>query len=186
MYLNDTEKKLEIFSDLIKKLDLFTNILNERRFLYKKIVIDKEKGFYFVTEKGDNLKLTDLSSGEQQEVVLLYELLFKIARDTLVLIDEPEISLHVVWQKEFLNDLKKITELQNINAIVATHSPQIINDKWEWGVDLEEINNSSNKGVKDKELESSLRTSYNYSQFSKTNLFSSLKEWENSAGYSLF
>jgi len=44
------------------------------------------------------LKLTDLSSGEQQEVVMLYELLFCVQPGTLVLIDEPELSLHVVWQ----------------------------------------------------------------------------------------
>ena len=70
---------------------------------------------------------------------MLFELLFKVSPNTLVLIDEPEISLHVAWQKEFLNDLSKITELENIRVIVATHSPQIINEHWDLTVDLEEI-----------------------------------------------
>ena len=85
----------------------------------------------------------DLSSGEQQEVVLLYELLFKVKAGTLVLIDEPELSLHVVWQKQFLDDLFKIIELQKITIVVATHSPQIINNHWDLTVDLEELRNAT-------------------------------------------
>ena len=138
VYINDAEKKLAIFSDLLGKLKAFTDILNERRFTFKRIDISKEDGFKFSTSHGKSLALGDLSSGEQQEVVLLYELLFKVKEGTLVLIDEPELSLHVVWQKQFLDDLLKIIELQKINVIIATHSPQIINNRWDLTVDLEE------------------------------------------------
>lgn len=139
MYLNDSEIKLSVFDDLLERLELFTNILNNRRFTYKSIKIDKEKGFFFVTSKNTPLNLTELSSGEQHEVILLYELIFKAKANTLVLIDEPEISLHVSWQKEFLNDLIKIIDLQKIQVIIATHSPQIINNRWDLTVDLEKI-----------------------------------------------
>jgi predicted ATP-binding protein involved in virulence len=131
VYLNDIEKKVGVFDNLIQKLDLFTTILNERRFTFKTIQINKEKGFHFVTNKGKELSLTDLSSGEQHEVVLLYELIFRTTSNTLVLIDEPEISLHITWQKEFLKDLLAIIELQKMQVIVATHSPSIINDRWD-------------------------------------------------------
>lgn len=50
--------------------------------------------------------------------------------------EEPEISLHVAWQKEVLNDLLKILKLQKIAIIVATHSPQIIGEHWDSVVDL--------------------------------------------------
>lgn len=83
------------------------------------------------------MKLTELSSGEQHEVVLLSELLFKATENSLVLIDEPEISLHVVWQKEFLNDIKEIIVLKNIDIVIATHSPQIINERWDLTVNFE-------------------------------------------------
>ena len=139
VYLKDTEEKLEIFGDLLERLNLFTSILNNRRFAFKKIHVSKDDGFKFITKNNETLPLTELSSGEQQEVVLLFELLFKVEPGTLVLIDEPEISLHVAWQKEFLSDLIKITELQKINTIIATHSPQIINDRWDLTVDLEEL-----------------------------------------------
>jgi predicted ATP-binding protein involved in virulence len=131
VYLSDTEKKVGVFDELIQHLELFTNILNQRRFTFKTIQINKEKGFHFVTNKGKELSLTDLSSGEQHEVVLLYELIFKTTPNTVVLIDEPEISLHVTWQKEFLRDLLAIIQLQQLQVIVATHSPSIIHDRWD-------------------------------------------------------
>ncbi|SFV57392.1 putative ATPase [hydrothermal vent metagenome] len=138
LYIKDNEEKLSVFNSLIKKIELFTNILNNRRFNFKSIEIDKERGFIFVSKDKSTLKLTELSSGEQHEVVLLFELLFKAEQNSLVLIDEPEISLHVVWQKEFLNDIQEIIELQKIDIIIATHSPQIINNRWDLTVDLGE------------------------------------------------
>jgi len=136
LYIKDNEEKLSVFDTLIDKIELFTNILNNRRFNFKSIEIDKDRGFIFVSKDKSILKLTELSSGEQHEVVLLFELLFKAEENSLVLIDEPEISLHVVWQKEFLNDIQEIIELQKIDIIIATHSPQIINDRWDLTVDL--------------------------------------------------
>ena len=97
VYLNDLEIKLGVFDNILEKLELFTNILNVRRFTHKTIQIDKEKGFYFRTNRGKELELTQLSSGEQHEVVLLFELIFNAKQNNLVLIDEPEISLHVNW-----------------------------------------------------------------------------------------
>jgi predicted ATP-binding protein involved in virulence len=138
VYIDDAEDKLAVFHELLEKLNIFTEILNERRFTFKRIDISKEDGFKFTTDNNLPLALADLSSGEQQEVVLLYELLFKVKAGTLVLIDEPELSLHVVWQEQFLDDLLKIIELQKINIVVATHSPQIINNYWNLTVDLEE------------------------------------------------
>ncbi|WP_052700241.1 AAA family ATPase [Methylocucumis oryzae] len=143
VYIEDTERKLAVFSSLLEKLKAFTEILNERRFTFKRIDISKDHGFKFSTHQGTELALTDLSSGEQQEVVILYELLFKVRPGTLVLIDEPELSLHVVWQKQFLDDLFKIIELQKINIIIATHSPQIVNEHWELTVDLEELQDAA-------------------------------------------
>ena len=136
VYLNDSEEKLRVFDDLLGKIELFVNILNEKRFTFKSIVINRKQGFFFQSKDGQQLNLTDLSSGEQHEVVLLYELLFKTEPNTLILIDEPEISLHVMWQKTFIQDLQRIIKMKQISFLVATHSPQIINDKWELTRDL--------------------------------------------------
>lgn len=142
VYLNDTEQKMSIFDELVQKLDIFTDILNNRRLAFKKIRISKDNGFEFIAKNGEILSLSGLSSGEQHEVVMLYNLLFKVKPGTLVLIDEPEISLHVAWLKEFLNDILKIVELQKIHVMIATHSPQVINDRWDLTIDLWELNNA--------------------------------------------
>jgi len=137
VYLNDSDAKIKIFDDLLNRIELFTNILNERRFSFKTIQIDTNTGFTFLTNKNKTLNLKDLSSGEQHEVVLLYELIFKAKPNTTVLIDEPEISLHITWQNDFLKDLMQIIKLQSIQVIIATHSPQIINENWDLTVNLE-------------------------------------------------
>ena len=137
VYLRDFESKLNVFDELVEKLELFTSVLNERRFTFKSIKINGINGFYFETNKGKKLELSQLSSGEQHEVVLLYELIFNVKTNVLVLIDEPEISLHVAWQKDFLSDLLKIIKIQNIQVLIATHSPSIINDRWDLVYNLE-------------------------------------------------
>lgn len=137
LYLNDLDQKLSVFDELLEKLELFTSILNERRFTYKSIAIDRDKGFYFKTTRDKILNLNQLSSGEQHEVVLLYELIFKSQQGIMVLIDEPEISLHITWQKEFLGDLLRIIKIQDFQVLIATHSPSIINDRWDLVYNLE-------------------------------------------------
>jgi predicted ATP-binding protein involved in virulence len=139
VYLNDMEKKLAVFDDILSKIKAFSSILNDRNFVFKQIEISAEHGFIFKTDEGKKLSLSSLSSGEQQQTVLLYELLFRVPENALVLIDEPEISLHVAWQKEIINDLLEIIRLKKINVITATHSPQVIGEHWDLVVDLWKI-----------------------------------------------
>ncbi|GHV48726.1 hypothetical protein AGMMS49546_39410 [Spirochaetia bacterium] len=60
---------------------------------------------------------------------MLYDLLFKAPSGTLALIDEPETSMHVAWQIEFINDLQRIAVLNPLSFLIATHSPDLIDDK---------------------------------------------------------
>lgn len=136
IFLDDTEKKLVVFELIIKQLELFTYIINKKEFTDKKLVISPVDGYIFIDTNSKKIELDNLSSGEQHELILIYELIFKIGSNAIVLIDEPEISLHVVWQKEFLKDLKAIIALNGSNVIVATHSPQIINNEWDKTIDL--------------------------------------------------
>lgn len=135
VYIKDTKQKLDVFDPLAERIELFLRIVNNT-FLYKELLIDKQKGFEFKTPEGKILSPTCLSSGEQHELVLLYELLFKVSPDSLILIDEPELSLHVAWQQQFLKDLKEITDLVGFDTLIATHSPQIIHDRWDLTVEL--------------------------------------------------
>ena len=116
---------------------LFEEITNER-LLFKSLAIEDDGGINVVNENGDEVNMSDLSSGEQHLLILYYQLLFEIEPDTLVMIDEPELSMNVVWQRNFLKDLQRIVELRNFDVLIATHSPMIIHDKWDWVVHLGE------------------------------------------------
>jgi energy-coupling factor transporter ATP-binding protein EcfA2 len=135
IYVSDMEEKLRGFDDLAARIELFTMILNDR-FSYKRVSVHRDHGFIFTGANGAPLPLPALSSGEQHEIVLLYELLFLVKPDSLILIDEPEISLHVTWQQEFVNDLEKVVKLSGVDVLLATHSPEIIGEHWDWTVAL--------------------------------------------------
>ncbi len=135
IYTEDVERKLGVFDEIAAKIDLFSKIINSR-FEYKQMIVSKTEGFTFTTQKHNILSPTDLSSGEQHELVLFYELLFETPPDSLILIDEPELSLHVAWQMQFLQDLQAITKLANFDVLIATHSPTIINNRWDLTVAL--------------------------------------------------
>lgn len=135
-YLNDVDQKLRVFDDLLRKVELFKDVINTR-FLYKQLSIDKEKGFVLTTEKNDILAPTSLSSGEQHELVLAYQLIFIVKPKTLILIDEPELSLHVTWQHMFLEDLTRISRLVDLDFVIATHSPSIVHKRTDLMIPLE-------------------------------------------------
>jgi len=130
-YAENMRKKLDIFEDLEAKIEIFMIHINNL-FEYKNMEIDLDKGFVFKLEGGlENGRIidpTDLSSGEQHEVILNYELIFKTENNSVILIDEPEISLHILWQKKFINNLLEIAKENSLNIIVATHSPDIVNN----------------------------------------------------------
>ncbi len=135
IYFDDFNMKYAEYEPLIEKLDLFTEIINSR-LSYKKVKISNPKGLEVLDDNNKELNISQLSSGEKQEIVLFYDLIFETPENTLLLIDEPEISLHIVWQKMFIDDLLKIVGMKNLNVIVATHAPQIINGHWENTIDL--------------------------------------------------
>ncbi len=118
------------------RLELFKDILRHR-FRHKTLTIDRTYGFKLEsTVTKARLEPSALSSGEQNEVVMLYEMLFRVPENSLILIDEPEISLHIAWQEQFLSDLERIIALSPFDALVATHSPQIVSDRWSLTVEL--------------------------------------------------
>ncbi|MBI1815605.1 MAG: AAA family ATPase [Deltaproteobacteria bacterium] len=134
VFAQDAERKLCVFDKVLAKVDLFKKIINGR-FIYKGVTVN-QNGFQVVNANGTPLDPGVLSSGEQHELVLLYELLFRTSDNTLILIDEPELSLHIAWQEAFLNDLAQMAQLSRFDAIIATHSPQVIGDRWDLTVEL--------------------------------------------------
>lgn len=139
LYLQDVEEKLKVFDELQQKIETFMTIINSKlNNREKSFKINRDEGFVFHSYFGEkqNLAPKALSSGEQHQLVVFYELLFKARKGSLILIDEPEISQHLEWQRRFLSDLTKVVALENHSFLIATHSPQIINDRWDLSVPL--------------------------------------------------
>lgn len=130
LYINDTKQKLEVFSHVAKKLEIMLRIIN-KRFKHKTISVDKKSGFIIKSNcESRKIDIEKLSSGEQNELIIFYNLLFKTSNNDIVLIDEPEISLHIAWQQQLISDLKEIARETGISLLISTHSPDIIGDNW--------------------------------------------------------
>ncbi|SDZ69497.1 Predicted ATP-binding protein involved in virulence [Variovorax sp. YR266] len=128
VYARDTVMKLEVLESLASRVELLLNILN-KKFTNKTVGISRESGLIVKGADNQKIAINALSSGEQHEIVLLYDLLFKTSPNTLVLIDEPELSLHVSWQRSFLDDLLEVIKLARFDVLLATHSPYIVGDR---------------------------------------------------------
>jgi len=135
IYVGDIEEKLKVFDDMARRIGALVDIVNAR-FEYKHLTITRERGFRIFSRLNQIVELQNLSSGEQHELIVLYELLFRGPTGGLVLVDEPEISLHVAWQSRFLADLISILAPTDSYAIVATHSPVIIGTRSDLTVEL--------------------------------------------------
>lgn len=127
LYVVDTEQKLSVLRGFAEKLQLFLRVTPQ--FLRKRLRFDRKVGLVVENDAGKPLPLDVLSSGEQHQLVLNYELLFATQPNTLVLIDEPELSLHVSWQKKFLPNMIDVARVAQIDIVVGTHSPFIIGDR---------------------------------------------------------
>ena len=134
LYVEDTERKLQVLEDLASRAQLLLKSLNGK-FRHKQIRVDRDEGLA-VEGEHELLPLDSLSSGEQHELILHYDLLFRVQPNTVVLLDEPELSLHIEWQSKFLSDLMAIVKLSGFDALVATHSPHIVGDRDDLMVEL--------------------------------------------------
>lgn len=140
LYIDDTYKKLEPYHSISEDIKLFLAVVNER-FKHKKVKVDNRFGLVFISTV-DESKMIDfsrLSSGEQHEIVLFFNLVFNSSMNDLILFDEPELSLHVSWQSKFIADFKRVIEGKGVSALIATHSPDIIGKNWDLTCELKGV-----------------------------------------------
>ncbi|MBP5221913.1 MAG: ATP-binding protein [Lachnospiraceae bacterium] len=97
----DTTKPLK---DIYERMRLFKDILDERNAITGKIAKYSKDGIALYV-KDRKIELETLSSGEKHDFIMFYNLIFNTRSGGLVLIDEPEISLHIEWQNTYLDML---------------------------------------------------------------------------------
>lgn len=145
-YIVAQNEKMDFYNTLLSKIRLFYKLVDERGFVNKNMSVTVKDGFRFRADGNGFIDLSHLSSGEQNEVVMLYRLVFGVEDGSMLLVDEPENSLHVLWQKKFMRTIEEVSAVKNLFVIVATHSPQIIGTRWDNCCDLTELMGGENDG----------------------------------------
>jgi len=89
----------------------------------------KEEEYFYTAKESDEKNLftiDELSTGEKTLLSKVLYLYFQDYKDKVILIDEPELSLHPSWQNKVLKIYKNFAEQNECQIIIATHSPHII------------------------------------------------------------
>ena len=120
---NAKKKVQQPITDFLKTVNSFIQSENKN----KKVYINYEDGeLYLQTQFEKKISIEHLSSGEKQIVTFFAYLIFGLeeTKQSIFIVDEPELSLHLSWQREFVSSVLNIN--QDIQLIFATHAPEII------------------------------------------------------------
>ena len=90
--------------------------------------VDREKKEFTLLFYGEPIDLKVLSSGEKQMLTILLAVYLENGEHYVLFMDEPEVSLHVEWQKKLIGIIRQLNP--NVQIILSTHSPAMIMDGW--------------------------------------------------------
>ncbi len=79
-------------------------------------------------QMGETLNPYQLSSGEKQILVILLTVLVEDRKPYVLFMDEPEVSLHIEWQKKLVDTIIQLNP--NVQVILSTHAPALIMNGW--------------------------------------------------------
>lgn len=156
-YISNTEEDLtgkQVRERVAKEINDIFSIL-DLDIKLKGLSKDERSMPMFSNSIGEEFDINDLSSGEKQLFVRTLAIKMLEPENSIILIDEPELSLHPKWQQNILEVYKKIGK--NNQIIVATHSPHILGSvPKENLIVLTRDENGQIKALKDENLYSSL------------------------------
>lgn len=108
----------------------------------KEVLVEKGR-MAFRNKRGTIIPLELLSSGEKQILIILLKVFLMDEKPTIILMDEPELSMDIDWQFELLDILVKMNA--NAQFILTTHAPSIFGNGWgDKVVYLEDIAKTAN------------------------------------------
>ena len=118
----------ESINKIYTKLHLFKDTINELFSETDKKLDSENNKISFLDWQDNKLEPYQLSSGEKQLLIILLKILIQNDRPFVMFLDEPEISLHIDWQKKLISKMRALNP--NLQLIIATHSPAIIMEGW--------------------------------------------------------
>lgn len=154
VFINETAKsrlncyfnnKISLQYDLnFEKLESAYELKKDYRIVKYLIDLRLIKAPNLTLYKNDEFAFEFASSGEKQFLFTMINIASQIENNSLILIDEPEISFHPNWQMLYINYLKTIfSDFASCHFILATHSHYIVSDLEEASSSLLVINNNN-------------------------------------------
>lgn len=130
LHVQDGLEKIEALTNLSRRIEVFEELVNSK--LVRSEIQVRPSGVYLKFGDGsiEPPRESNLSSGERHQIQMAFDLVFRSRGKKLVLVDEPELSLHVNWQTQILDEFESLQDLNKFQYVVATHSPEIIGDAW--------------------------------------------------------
>lgn len=141
-YLSSLTARLDALQDAQSLIKIFLEQANG--FLTDKhLLFSQRRGLKIQVDGTDeSLDAGQLSSGERQLVLLLCNALLARRGTRLFIIDEPELSLNVKWQRRIVPALVAVTAGTPVQFLIATHSIEVLSDYRENIIRLEEVSNA--------------------------------------------
>lgn len=112
---------------LSQKKTRFQDIIDDLFSETGKHIVRTENEIRF-TQIGEVLTPYQLSSGEKQMLVILLTVLVEDDQHYVLFMDEPEVSLHIEWQKRLIDLILELNP--NVQIILTTHSPAVVMNGW--------------------------------------------------------
>lgn len=124
-YVDGLKARLDALQGVQKLIKLFIDSINSF-FHNKSISFNLSAGVQITAKNGDRLKPGMLSSGERQILLLFCNTITARDRASIFIIDEPELSLNIKWQRKLLQVLLQCTRDSAVQFVIATHSIELI------------------------------------------------------------
>lgn len=144
MILAGSQPDIDSLKSLYATKNLFISIINE---LFaqtgKTLDIENSKLAFIIKQDKKPISIYELSSGEKQMLYILWKVLLQDNKPYILVLDEPEISLHIDWQEILITKIKQLNP--NCQVIIATHAPSVLLDGWQPYVrNLDDLKNYMN------------------------------------------
>lgn len=123
-YVETLESRAAERQLVVKRLRAFENLMSEF-FESKEVHIEPSEGFTIKNDQGEELNERQLSTGEYNLLYLMVSALVTHRRGTVIAIDEPELSMHLRWQRRLVGALMECASNAEPQFLFATHSPDI-------------------------------------------------------------
>lgn len=142
-FITIQKNKLDALEKLVRKVSFLLISLNE--YMYNKFVTYSVQEGFKISHSGNNepIDISDLSSGEKQLLLLLSKVMRQSETSSLIIIDEPEISLNIKWQRKLMESMLYFTKDTSTQMLIATHSFEILSKHRRSVVKLENLSNET-------------------------------------------